>query len=69
MTEMTRYARTELLRDAGYRVLEAETQVEAVGLAEGERSALMLGYGNNDEQFRLLANNNALTLMWMKKHS
>lgn len=77
MTEMTRYtivnveeketarhARTELLRDAGYRVLEVETQMEAVGLAEGERSALMLGYGDNDEQFRLLANN-ALTLMWM----
>lgn len=33
MTEMTRYARTELLRDAGYRALEAETQVEA-----GDRS-------------------------------
>ncbi|MEO7859975.1 MAG: hypothetical protein ABIU05_05945 [Nitrospirales bacterium] len=51
--------------DAGYRMLEAETQVEAVGLAEGERSGLMLGYGNNNEQFRLLANNASLAC-WCK---
>ena len=43
MTEMTRHARTELLRHAGYRVLEAETQVKADG--PGRRRAFRADAG------------------------
>jgi PAS domain S-box-containing protein len=59
-----RPAGADLLRQAGYRVLEAGDENEVLSLAEQERPALVLLHAPSDDQFRLLADN-APALMWM----
>ena len=57
----------QLLREAGYRVIEASTNEEACSVAEREGSALLLlreQDGQDAERFRILADN-AAVLLWV----
>lgn len=58
------HPRTQLLRDAGYHVIEATSNEEAFQIASEEGPALLLLQEDSNEQFRILADN-APALMWM----
>jgi len=58
------HPRTKLLRQAGYRVLEAASNEEALRIAEQEGPVLVLLQADSDERFRILADG-APALMWM----
>lgn len=62
--EASRRARTVRLRQAGYRVIEAIDQEEAICLAEQERPALFLVHAGTEERLRILADQ-APALMWI----
>ena len=57
---------TQVLRDAGYRVLEASSAAEALSLADQEQPALVLLHADSDERFRTLADS-APALMWVTR--
>lgn len=59
-----RQARSSVLRQAGYRVLEASSEAEAFCLVDQERPALVILNTDSDERFRILADS-APVLMWM----
>ena len=54
----------QLLREAGYRVIEASTNEEACSVAEREGSALLLLREQDAEEFRVLADH-APALLWV----
>ena len=58
------HPRTQLLRDAGYHVIEAATNEEAFRVVSEEGPALLLLQETSHDQFRILADN-APALMWM----
>ena len=57
-------ASAQLLRAAGYRVIEASTNQEACSLAKQERSTLLLLREQETEEFRVLADQ-APALLWV----